>query len=1226
MEPVKIDFLIDGNVESEGTKIEQTLNDITQSSKKAVLEARKAVKDQKEIVKGIESDIKSIQKQLNKTPYGNQRKMVQAELNAAKKALAEDKGILNSYEQKVIELSSSHRNLSTEIRLTRDALAKMEEEGLRGTPVYDAMAEKLGKLTNSMNDANIQARILADDHRGIKALTQSVSGLAGGITAATGTLSLFTDENENLAKIQTRLQSLMAVTIGLQQMADAINKDSYSRIILVNKAKQMWAKSQAFLNVQLGIGAVASKTLMTTGIGLLIAGIGALVYKLNQWKKEQEKLNKLQSEFKEAQKKGYQAVKSEVESLENLVRVASNLNEPMKKRQEALNKLNALMPEYNGYLDKETGKLKANKEAMTSYITALANMEIAKELAKKNAERTLKQLESEQREKDIESGKVAPPTKYVATGVVFGGSSAGYAVNQTIVSEEAKEKAHQKNIDEAVKKEQDKRAKLEEEKRKTNELIQKLNSGSVVLLSDLKDNKPTSKNKVYDHEKAINEQLANLRAETTRIRLEQMADGLNKELALIDQKGKDKVDKIKAENQKIVDAYNEQNPTTKVKTLFDIDPTKAQEIANAIKKIEENTEKEKKKARDKHKNNQQKELQKLLDEYKTYEQQKTDVFNKYKKQREKLKEQKYDKKKLDQEEAKELFEIEKRAGNIKSTIALVFSDLSDKTKKELEKIKQQAEGLYNFLKSGTWNAELGAKFGIDEETFIKLKADPKSLDEIAKKIQALTNNSKTFSEHFNTLFKKDAGVEEFSQSLNTVIGKIQAGVQALNMFGDALRSIGEITGDNSLGEIADNISTVTDVANQTMQGIQMGSQLGGQTGAVIGGALGLLTGVLNKSAEAEKRHRDALRRIQQANIEQQQIYNQLLFEQKMIMKDAETIFGINEIAKALNYLEAYNSSFQKLQDKFKNKTRIADFGWFTAEYQSSDLDEIAIKTGHEKTGLFGWGSGRDIYSSITDKYKDLIDANGELNVELAKSLLQSEDFGEGGKEALQEIIRLYEQTQEAQKSFDDYLKNTFGDLGSGMMDSVVEALKSGEDAFESFGKSVGKVMENLGRQMIFNAVLKPFFDDLQSKIKTVYDEGGSIETITSKVGNLLSSNMGQMKDTADIATALGKKYKDELKNKGIDIWNEDSSKNGKKGIQGNFRNMSEDTGSALVGAFNSVRLNIADIIKNDKNIIDEMSKQLALLEAIKNNTAYCKKLEDINDKLENIKINGLKVK
>ncbi len=558
--------------------------------------------------------------------------------------------------------------------------------------------------------------------------------------------------------------------------------------------------------------------------------------------------------------------------------------------------------------------------------------------------------------------------------------------------------------------------------------------------------------------------------------------------------------------------------------------------------------------------------------------------------------------------------------------------MSDKTKQELDKIRQQAESLYNFLKSGTWNAELGAKLGIDKETFIKLKADPKSLDEIAKKIQALTKSSKTFSEHFSTLFKKDVGVEEFSQSLNVVIGKIQAGIQALNMFSDALSSISELTGDDSFGEIADNISAVTDVANTTMQGAQIGSQLGGAYGAVIGAGLGLVTGILNKSAEAEKRHREALDRLHQSNIQNQRIYNQLLFEQKMIMKDAENIFGVNEIAKALNYLEAYNSSFQKLQNKLKEKDRKVYLEGFGKRfdtgitYKASDLDQIEIKTGHKKTGLLGWGSGRDIYSSITKEYPKLIKANGELNVELAKSLLQSKDFGKGGKEALQEIITLYEQTQEAQKAFDDYLKNTFGDLGSGMMDSVVEALKSGEDAFESFGKSVGKVMENLGRQMIFNAVLKPFFDDLQSKIKSVYDEGGSIETITSKVGSLLSSNMGQMKDTAEIATALGKKYKDELKNKGIDIWNENSSNNGKKGIQGNFRNMSEDTGSALVGAFNSVRLNIADIVKNDKNVIDEMSKQLAYLEAIKDNTAYCKKLEDIDDKLENFKINGLKVK
>ncbi len=631
MEPVKIDFLIDGNVESEGTKIEQTLNDITQSSKKAILEARQAVKDQKGIVKAIENDIKSIQKQLDKAPYGKQRELVQAELNAAKKALAEDKAILKSYEQKVIELSSSHRNLSTDVRLTRDALAKMEEQGLRGTPVYNAMAEKLGKLTNSMNDANVQARILADDHRGLKAITQSVSGLAGGITAATGAISMFAGENENLAKVQTRLQSLMAVTIGLQQMADAINKDSYSRIILVNKAKQMWAKSQAFLNVQLGIGAVASKALMATGIGLLIAGVGMLVYKLNQWKNKQAEINQLQKEHIDLEASVAGAVADEKIKLQNLLKIANNYNRSLSIRKDAIRRIKEMAPEYNGYIDNE-GKLVGNADtALKNYLATLIKVERAKKIMTN----LVKLDEKTEKEKQT-------PVKSLSVGdkALSLMASMGSAMGSRYGNDFKSYADFKNDFRKGYKADKEKR--LEELNKQKTDYEKQLEN----LLSDDKVYKSlfggkkhfsSSKNEVYDHEKAINEQLSKLRAETTRIRLEQMADGLDKELALIDQKGKDKVDKIKAENQKIVDAYNEQNPTKKAKTLFDIDPTKAQEIANEIKKIEKNSQKEKQKVRDKYKDKQKQELQKLLDEYKTYEQQKTDVLNKYKNQREKLK-------------------------------------------------------------------------------------------------------------------------------------------------------------------------------------------------------------------------------------------------------------------------------------------------------------------------------------------------------------------------------------------------------------------------------------------------------------------------------------------------------------------------------------------------------------------------------------------------------------
>ena len=80
-----------------------------------------------------------------------------------------------------------------------------------------------------------------------------------------------------------------------------------------------------------------------------------------------------------------------------------------------------------------------------------------------------------------------------------------------------------------------------------------------------------------------------------------------------------------------------------------------------------------------------------------------------------------------------------------------------------------------------------------------------------------------------------------------------------------------------------------------------------------------------------------------------------------------------------------------------------------------------------------------------------------------------------------------------------------------------------------------------------------------------------------------------------------------------------------KGISGDVKNMTEDTGSALVGQIIAMRLNVAEILSGYKNSAEIMTKQLALQQEIADNTAFCRKLERIDNTLEYIRINGIKV-
>ena len=53
-------------------------------------------------------------------------------------------------------------------------------------------------------------------------------------------MSLFVGENEELNKVMTKLQSLMAITMGLQQVQQTLNKDSAFSLVTLNGLKEWW--------------------------------------------------------------------------------------------------------------------------------------------------------------------------------------------------------------------------------------------------------------------------------------------------------------------------------------------------------------------------------------------------------------------------------------------------------------------------------------------------------------------------------------------------------------------------------------------------------------------------------------------------------------------------------------------------------------------------------------------------------------------------------------------------------------------------------------------------------------------------------------------------------------------------------------------------------------------------------------------------------------------------
>lgn len=247
------------------------------------------IREQKAVVKQVEADVRALQKAYEQAAPGNAQGTALAELNAAKKALQEDKNILASLTEEQERNRESNKRLSRQLRELQNDMARMRLNGEQNTEEYRQMAQKAAQLSDTLGDLRAQTNILANDDANLQGFISGVNGLSGAFTTATGIMSLFAVENENLMKVQVRVQSVMAITMGLQQVFNTLNKDSAFRLVTVTKVKNLLTAANYRLATSLGISNAAATALMATltlGLSVVITGLIVAWNKLSDAQEE----------------------------------------------------------------------------------------------------------------------------------------------------------------------------------------------------------------------------------------------------------------------------------------------------------------------------------------------------------------------------------------------------------------------------------------------------------------------------------------------------------------------------------------------------------------------------------------------------------------------------------------------------------------------------------------------------------------------------------------------------------------------------------------------------------------------------------------------------------------------------------------------------------------------------------------------------------------------------
>lgn len=509
---------------------------------------------------------------------------------------------------------------------------------------------------------------------------------------------------------------------------------------------------------------------------------------------------------------------------------------------------------------------------------------------------------------------------------------------------------------------------------------------------------------------------------------------------------------------------------------------------------------------------------------------------------------------------------------------LLFGDVSSMSFGALQNLISQAKQLREYL-SGNGDAK-GITF-ISPEQLKAIEKSPAELEKLKKALDKLLGTNKEGSnnkwEGIFTTFKKGfaelkgaKGFKEIAGAIGTISGASSEAAGELSKMFDEM-------GNTEVADALSGMQQVMSAVSNIGEGFAKGGLVGG-----IAAAVGEAANFIGQAFAANARHKAALKEIMNETIAQQREYNLLLMQQNLEYEKATTIFGTDAYGKAANAVKVMKEAVADLKDELagtaeqkKDQSKDALFKKFfgvsnpQAELKKAyaGLANIEIKTGHKKTGLFGWGKGKDIYSSILDVYPQLVDANGKFDKSLAETIINTRTMSDESKSALQNMIDLAQQAEDAYNQLNDYFTDIFGSLGESMSDALVDAFKNGTDAAKAFTDSVSDMLETLAKQMVYSVTLAPLMEKAQKEMMDVMQNTGlSDEQKFNKWTGILNNLVDDAVNQQGLANRLLGEYQQAAKDKGFDIFGADSSTSQSSTKKG-FATASQDSIDELNGRF-----------------------------------------------------------
>ena len=1211
MEPVYIDLQLRQNVDSEARKASDAMTklegDSLRVTREAERELQKSVTLQIQHLAKLKAEIARIKAEMKKSG-GFNKSILQKPLDNLQKELIDETQGLQKLRAELQQLRQSKESLASRIRLVKDEMQRLQLAGEGNSKAYQKLRAELGQLNTAYQMVSKEQRTMTQGASNMAGVISGLQGLSGAISAVVGSIGLVSGESKKYAQIQTKVQSMLAITIGLQQLQMTLNSTSAFRIRTVTALTNGYTRAVKGLAVALKISETNAKLMMgalTLGASFLIGwGLSAL----DKYLSKQKELKKETEAYQEAVAQAYAP---KVAKFEELRRAYEALGKDERKRREFVQKhkkdFDELGVSINTALEADNlfvNNADAFRESLKSRAEAMAGMQMAVE---KYREALKLEQEAEERATDTSGWD-----KFNAFMSNLGMARMGKAptVNASDFARGAADDL-QKEADKA-REAGDKListvgSKTEEAKKILREAgikeVDPKDGGDKEAEAYLKERKRAEERIKAIHRDAIKEstaiEIASIKNARKR-KLRELKEEYQERKRLVQTQLKE-IAELEAKYK--IDASQEKQKLTTLDSSLD-DKYKADvqlqnEASNAIME-ELNSE-----------------VSGRLDS--RLEEQLKSIDSYYAKVEERARAN------AESDEELQAFLTTANAQHLKeSELAQKEHELRLLDSQERIALRsQQMQSDSYALQTDAEEAYLNKRLELSKQRLEKLQEIEASGGDASEAIQEATQE-----------------IEELGKSLSEIpskrVAEIGKGIQGIFA---SLSSIG--------GEMGEIFSSASSAVGNILSSLKKGATTMDLLGNAVAGIMQVVsvaTEQSRKNAEAERKYAEQV----------EASYHRLALARIQALKGKEgNLFGVdNPYKNAINGAKRYRQAMTELQKSVqklgaghvqvgtrkvvsgKNAAKGALGGAAAGAAIGTAIPVIGTLVGGLVGGLLGGIFGASakktvpVFKSLTQQYGTIL-KEGSKTFELNPKILADYDrLDQATKKLVDNWEEIRKEAVEAQKEMRETFKKLAGDIGDLLGKALADAFRSGEweTEMQSFEQKLDEMIGRILDQLIFSAVFGKEFDKLQKSMEDSFGDGGD-QSITD---DIIEFKRNYRKLVGEYKRAK-EEARSELNKEGVDAWGDNSQRDAvaRKGLA----QASQDSINELMGLATNqlLQLRLLVEIERGRTSMDKLRGQILQgiarnVELIASHTQHLAKLNEVSRDLSIIKRDGVTIK